>query len=53
FGDTDTEGASLGYESNKSWKLNDSKEPTSYWDALYLRDPDTQQFWPIWQTFWR
>ncbi|KAA6310156.1 hypothetical protein EZS27_038492, partial [termite gut metagenome] len=51
IGETDTEGESLGYESNKSWKLSADDDKTTYWDALYLRDPDTQQFWPIWQVF--
>jgi hypothetical protein len=23
----------------------------NYWDALFLRDPNQQQYWPIWQTF--
>ncbi|KAA6331855.1 hypothetical protein EZS27_019578 [termite gut metagenome] len=50
-GDTDTAGESLGYESDKTWKLSSDDDKITYWDALYLRDPDTQQFWPIWQTF--
>ncbi|KAA6336995.1 hypothetical protein EZS27_014885 [termite gut metagenome] len=51
FGDTDTEGESLGYALNKTWKLSADNDKINYWDALYLRDPDTQQFWPIWQVF--
>lgn len=50
-GDTDTEGAALGYTSEKSWKLVSSGDKVNYWDALYMRNPDTQQFWPIWQIF--
>lgn len=51
FGDTDATGASLGYEYNKTWTLNSSNDAVKYWDALYLRNPDQQQFWPIWQVF--
>lgn len=51
FGDTDATGASLGYEYNKTWTLSASGDAVKYWDALYLRNPDQQQFWPIWQVF--
>ncbi len=51
YGDTDTEGAALGYTSEKSWKLVNSTDAVNYWDALYVRNPDIQQFWPIWQVF--
>ncbi len=51
FGDTDAAGAALGYESNKTWTLSASSDAVKYWDALYLRNPDQQQFWPIWQVF--
>lgn len=51
YGHTDTEGASLGYTSEKTWKLVASDDRVNYWDALYLRNPDTQQYWPIWQYF--
>ncbi|TZF86168.1 RagB/SusD family nutrient uptake outer membrane protein (plasmid) [Pedobacter sp. BS3] len=50
-GDTDAQGASLGYTSNKSWKLSSDGDVVTYWDALFRRNPDTQQYWPIWQTF--
>ncbi len=50
-GDTDAEGVALGYESSKTWKLASDGDKVTYWDALFLRDPDTQQFWPIWQVF--
>jgi starch-binding outer membrane protein, SusD/RagB family len=51
YGDTDEIGASLGYTENKSWVISSSSETSTFWDALFLRDPDSQQFWPIWQTF--
>ena len=51
YGDTDAIGESLGYDYNKSWKLSAASDVVTYWDALYLRDPDSQQFWPIWQVF--
>jgi hypothetical protein len=51
YGDTDDIGASLGYESNKTWKLNSESDVVTYWDALYVRNPNEQQYWPIWQVF--
>lgn len=51
FGDTDAEGSSLGYESNKTWTMASSGDVVTYWDALFLRDPNLQQYWPIWQIF--
>jgi hypothetical protein len=51
YGDTDEQGTALGYDSNKEWKLASSDDKVTYWDALFLRNPDTQQFWPIWQIF--
>jgi len=51
FGDTDAIGASLGYEYNKTWTLSAANDAVKYWDALYVRNPDQQQFWPIWQVF--
>lgn len=51
FGDTDAAGAALGYPNNKTWTMASSGETVTYWDALYLRDPNQQQFWPIWQVF--
>ncbi|MDR3220000.1 MAG: RagB/SusD family nutrient uptake outer membrane protein [Dysgonamonadaceae bacterium] len=50
-GDTDAAGTALGYESQKTWKLSASDDRVTYWDALYVRNPDAQQFWPIWQIF--
>ncbi|WP_321333008.1 RagB/SusD family nutrient uptake outer membrane protein [uncultured Bacteroides sp.] len=52
-GDTDEAGQALGYESNKGWLVSDGKatlEDTKI-NSLYQKDPDTRQFWPIWQTF--
>jgi hypothetical protein len=51
YGDTDIEGAALGYTENKPWVISFSDEKSAFWDALYLRDPNIQQFWPIWQVF--
>lgn len=53
FGDTDTQGASLGYTSNKTWSLSSSSDQVTYWDALVYdgRDPNKQQVWPIWTYF--
>ncbi len=52
-GDTDVQGESLGYDSNKGWfvsngvnNLTDAKI-----NSLYQNDPDTRQFWPIWKFF--
>lgn len=51
YGDTDAEGSSLGFESSKTWTMAASGDNVNYWDALFLRNPDLQQFWPIWQVF--
>lgn len=51
YGDTDEIGASLGYESNKTWVITSSSETSTFWDALFLRDPNQQQYWPVWQVF--
>ncbi len=50
-GDTDDQGLALNYTSNKSWSLSSSGDQTTYWDALFLKDPDKHQVWPIWQYF--
>ncbi|WP_352422669.1 RagB/SusD family nutrient uptake outer membrane protein [Proteiniphilum sp.] len=49
-GDTDEIGASLGYESNTVWIAPD-KLPEELINALYQKDPDQNQFWPIWKFF--
>lgn len=51
FGDTDAQGATLGYTSNKAWTLSATSDVTTYWDALAIKDPNRQQYWPIWQFF--
>jgi hypothetical protein len=53
FGDTDAEGAALGYTSNKAWTMSASSDQTTFWDALVYpgKDPNKQQYWPIWQFF--
>jgi len=51
YGDTDAQGASLGYTSNKTWSLAASGDASTYWDALAVKDPNAQQVWPIWQVF--
>jgi starch-binding outer membrane protein, SusD/RagB family len=51
FGDTDAQGLALGYTSNKAWTMVTSGETVSYWNALYTKDPNLQQYWPIWQVF--
>ncbi len=53
FGDTDAEGTSLGYTANKVWTMSASGDQTTYWDALVYpgKDPNKQQYWPIWQFF--
>ncbi len=51
YGDTDVIGASLGYTANKAWMMTSSGETSTFWDALFVRNPDLQQYWPIWQVF--
>jgi len=51
LGDTDAEGAALGWPYTQPWNITAIGEPMPFWDALFLRDPDIQQFWPIWQIF--
>ncbi len=51
YGETHATGASLGYTSSKTWTMKASGDLVNYWDALFLRNPDLQQFWPIWQVF--
>jgi hypothetical protein len=49
-GDTDDEGAALGYESSVDW-ITPGKLEESLINVLYTQDPNQHQFWPIWQTF--
>nr|WP_276899859.1 RagB/SusD family nutrient uptake outer membrane protein [Pedobacter kyonggii] len=51
FGDTDAQGVALGYTSNKAWTMSAPGDTQAYWDSLYVKDPNKQQFWPIWQVF--
>ncbi|HLS95591.1 MAG TPA: RagB/SusD family nutrient uptake outer membrane protein [Sphingobacterium sp.] len=53
FGDTDAAGAALNYSANKSWTMSSSSDVTTFWNALVYpgRDPNKQQYWPIWQFF--
>lgn len=51
FGDTDEHGATLAGYSSKEWTLTSPSEQSTYWDALFVRDPNQQHFWPIWQIF--
>ena len=46
-GETGT--APAGYE-NVTW-INTEKLPDALIDALYQKNPDENQYWPIWQTF--
>ncbi len=51
FGDTDAEGTALNYGKTKKWTMIGSGDANTFWDALYVKDPNRQQFWPIWQVF--
>lgn len=51
FGDTDAQGTAMGYTSNKTWTMSASNDATTYWNALFVKDPNKQQYWPIWQFF--
>jgi hypothetical protein len=49
-GDTDTAGDALGYGNKTEW-ISPSKLTQDLINALYQKDPNQNQFWPIWQTF--
>jgi len=52
-GDTDAAGAALNYTTNKGWFVSsgiNTLTPDKI-SSLYLKEPDSRQFWPIWQTF--
>lgn len=51
YGETDAQGSTMGYESSKTWTMAASGDNIKFWDALFLHNPDQQQFWPIWQIF--
>jgi hypothetical protein len=39
------------FSSSKTWKLNAEADVRPYWNRLFVRDPGTQPYWPIWQYF--
>lgn len=49
LGQTDAEGASLGYVSHDKWAAKDDWEDKII--GLYVNNPDDYQYWPIWQVF--
>ena len=53
FGDTDAAGAALNYAESKTWTMVGSSDANTLWDALVYpgKDPNKQQYWPIWQFF--
>lgn len=52
YGDTDAIGATLEGYTSQSWSLGTpSSGQAEYWDALFVRDPNQQQYWPIWEFF--
>lgn len=51
FGDTDAAGAALGYPSSKVWTMVAANDASTFADALFTKDPNKQQYWPIWQVF--
>ena len=58
-GDTDEQGKQLidegKFASSKSWLYSDKEEDIAttqkFINQLYINDPDTKQFWPIFQVF--
>ncbi|GAB6008219.1 RagB/SusD family nutrient uptake outer membrane protein [Dysgonomonas reticulitermitis] len=54
-GDTDTAGEALAYGNRTQWFGTDDKGvdklSPQLIDGLYQKNPDQNQFWPIWQTF--
>lgn len=53
FGDTDAAGTALNYAENKTWTMVGNSDANTLWDALVYpgKDPNKQQYWPIWQFF--
>lgn len=49
-GDTDATGATLNYANNTTW-ISTEKLPDELINVLYTKNPDENQYWPIWQTF--
>ena len=52
-GNTDAEGAALNYPTNKGWFISDGLNNLTddKISSLYQLDPNSRQFWPIWQVF--
>lgn len=50
-GDTDAEGAKKTGYTKSAWRDKAEKLPQVLIDALYQKNPDENQYWPIWQTF--
>ncbi|WP_437922066.1 RagB/SusD family nutrient uptake outer membrane protein [Sphingobacterium sp. LRF_L2] len=51
-GHTDAYGA-INYTSSTNWQLASSSDNVGeeYWNCLFRRDPNSQQYWPIFQYF--
>jgi hypothetical protein len=49
-GETGTPADAATY-SSKTWKMNGDADLRSYWNRIFVRDPSTQPYWPIWQYF--
>jgi len=52
-GSTDAEGAALNYTDSKGWFISNgiNNLTADKINSLFQLDPDTRQFWPIWQVF--
>ena len=52
-GNTDVAGAALNYPSNKGWFVSTGVNnlTTDKISSLFQLDPNTREFWPIWQVF--
>lgn len=58
-GETDEEGKAMvdagKFSTSKSWIYSSEESSiattTKFISQLYVNDPDTKQFWPIWQVF--
>ncbi len=37
------------FKDSKTWELSSTSDAVPYWNRLYMRDPSTQPYWPIWQ----
>jgi hypothetical protein len=48
-GELDTPPTDANTYSEKDWKLQSESDTYPYWNRLYVRDPSTQPYWPIWQ----